>query len=281
MILYDFVELQSFCARHGSCSSMPIMLDAARLRAFPLLAHVNEVTQQRLSLSSRLLKVQRDEPILAEGEPASAVFALLQGRARVLHLAPDGREFLTRKLHAPVWLGEAEVISELPTWLETVIASERCEIVEVPAEAFRLLLRDAPELTQLLLRDLSRGLCCSMVQVCALALYPLEARLASHLLACVKSDGQSTYLGTLVTQRPTLDQLAALTGSARRSVVRVLGSWKRAGAIDRVDGRFVIRNLEWLQSIAAPSLEASARQTLLRTREKAVPVHPVALPRWR
>jgi CRP/FNR family cyclic AMP-dependent transcriptional regulator len=64
-----------------------------------------------------------------------------------------------------------------------------------------------------------------------LALLDVYARVARILVDLAKTDGQSTDEGIVIRERPTQQDLAAMIGTSRETVSRVLSEFQRRGLL--------------------------------------------------
>ncbi|MEZ4366911.1 MAG: cyclic nucleotide-binding domain-containing protein [Kofleriaceae bacterium] len=114
----------------------------AGLDAEDLEAVASSVDERQLAAGDDLCRV---------GEPGDAVFLIVRGRVRVL--APDGREVAEQGPGAVI--GEMAVFDQAPR-SATVRAADPTRVLVVPGEAFVGLLRERPEMAEVILIELVR-----------------------------------------------------------------------------------------------------------------------------
>ena len=205
-----------------------------------LVAFVEQCPAERVSAATLIVEA---------GAPAPDLFVLLAGTVRVFHRAPDGREAVVKLLRAPSLFAELETLHELPM-LEHVGAVDEVLLTRAPAAEYFALLHRFPAAMFAHLKHLAAAFCVAVrneQQVFA----PLEARIANLLLsyADLESDGtpdDELALGAALSQ----NDIAQSLGAARRSVVRILGAWHKAGLVEQSGGHWVLRDRPALETLA-------------------------------
>ena len=183
-------------------------------------------------------------------DPADHVVVLLAGQARVFHRSADGREALSRLVHAPMLLGDVEVLAGV-CWLENVAAMGEALVAQIPARVFSELLRNSREATMAHVQHLAASACVRTRdgrQVFAM----LEQRMANLLLTMAECHGQTRDDGTPLTPPLSLNELAQALGTIRRTVSKTVAQLTRKGLVCRWRGGFALLRPDDLEAAAAP-----------------------------
>ena len=177
--------------------------------------------------------------ILHQGDPASAMLIVLQGRVRISVCADDGREANLRVI------GQGEVIGEISLLdgrecSTTVSALETCTIMRIEREFFIAMLRGSSDLCLRLATVLCDRVRRATVQVEEALLLDLPSRLGRQLQRMADEHGIVTPEGIKISARLSQSDLAALIGASREKVNRQLKTWERTGHIKNRSGYIVL-----------------------------------------
>ena len=177
-------------------------------RTVPLLAAFDAEAREALLAAARRRTVAAGEAILVEGDPVRCAYIVLSGTARVFHRSPLGVELVVMFCRGPALFGELEVVLDR-AHIENVSAVDACELLELPAAAFRAAYTaDARGAVALLEHGYAMLAMASHNQK-ALAFQDVRTRLATLLCAYAAFDGTLAPDGTLVRTKMTQDDLAS------------------------------------------------------------------------
>lgn len=197
------------------------------------LAYVRQVTRER--------SIQRGELLLLEGEPGERLYYLLSGRVKVYKTSAEGKEQVLRIFQAgetfnevPIFDGGANPASALVLEAGTAYVLHRADIGR--------LLSEHPPIALAVIRVLASRLRHMVGLVEDLSFRHVSARVAKALLLHSEAiEGKTPH-------RLTQQELAALVGTAREVVGRVLKAFEQEGVIDLEQGRITILNRERLEA---------------------------------
>jgi CRP-like cAMP-binding protein len=115
--------------------------------------HLPQHWAEDLQGKIRLRRLAPGEAIIRENDPGDSIFALLTGRAHVVH-AEERQEPYTglfwavqAELDAGAWFGEMSLLTGAPR-NATVIAASAAEVIEIPKEAIEASLKREPEVLE-------------------------------------------------------------------------------------------------------------------------------------
>lgn len=230
----------------------------AALAANPIFAHLSAEARQRLAASGTMRRYGRGEQVLAEGDPAGDVYALVRGAVRVFHRSRDGKEVLLKLFRVPAIFGEAESFSGMP-FLQHVDAVEETDLLVLPvADVLRALATSAMGSLCMLL-DVADRLAIASRNEKSLAFDPVPLRLASYLLdyGAWTNDPDAVELRLDLTQ----GDMAAALGVSRRAVVKEITAWQKAGILERRGKHYLMNDPTRLRRLVKRPLRLSYRMS--------------------
>jgi len=107
--------------------------------------------EDRESVAARVELVTYDagQPVFQRGEQGKAVFLVKRGRVEVRAMGPEGEEVSLAILRPHQFFGEVSFLTGVPR-TATVVPLEDCELLKLGEESLRQLVRDYPDLEQVL-----------------------------------------------------------------------------------------------------------------------------------
>lgn len=225
--------------------------DAARralLATSELFAALAPEDLDRVLALCRPRRLRAEEILCQRGDPADHVYAILEGRLRVVAQAEDGREVVLRTL------GRGEVCGELGVLTAgrrtaTMIADVPCELLALPGRQFLALLESRPKAAIALLGALAGRIADLTRELADFVFLSLPSRLAKKLLDLAEHQGHDTPEG-LRLEGLSQHDLASFVGTSRESVNKQLKLWKAEGIVERGRAAVTLRRLDVLKSIA-------------------------------
>lgn len=211
-----------------------------RTRLFEGLSETELVAIARLM---RRRRYRRGMFIFVEGEPVDAVYIVETGSVKASTTSPDGRQHILGVMGPGDFFphvgfldggpapGTAEALEETTAWV-------------IERGAFYQLLTQHPGLAVRLVDLLSHRIRRLQLQVLELATQNVASRLAQALLRLGREYGTPQPLpgapqAVRIGVRLSHQDLAALVGTARETVSRVLTAFRKAGLI-RVEGGHLV-----------------------------------------
>ena len=111
------------------------------LKNCDLLSQINPQDLQRLETSSKTRKFKRGEPIYLPSESADGVLVVVQGRVKLCHVTPEGKQSILN------FIDSGEIFGEL-----SLVGAERREEFAEAAEATTLVAIPKAEMMNLMMR---------------------------------------------------------------------------------------------------------------------------------
>jgi CRP-like cAMP-binding protein len=199
-------------------------------------------TLSNLAASIMVKKRQRGTYIFFQGDPADGVCILRSGAIAIVLDSPDGRELVINELRAGDCFGELAVITN-QNRSTGALALKDCELLVIPAEAFRAALDFDAKLSRRIMELTAERLRTSSERESALAFFSAEGRLARVLL---NLDRRESARGFVTISQ---EELAQRTGLTRQTVAKALGRWRRSGWLLTGRGRIMLLNRSALVQI--------------------------------
>ena len=215
-------------------------LDPQSLREVPLFATMSPNQLSAIASVSEFLNVARGAAIIREDEEEKlgGFFVLLEGTAKVVIAAPDGREAILALLTEGDFFGEMSLLDGDPR-SATVRTSSQCRLLHIRRDNFVGLLREYPDIAIGMLVELSLRLRQANRRIEALALMPVNGRVAAALTQIADTHGVRLRGQLILHERPTQAEIAELACTTRETVSRVLSSMQKNGILTS-DGRGMI-----------------------------------------
>lgn len=208
----------------------------AMLGRVPYFAGLDPAAVAQLATEARERRCAAGELVLAEGEPCQGLCFVVSGRVKVFKLSEDGREQVLRVLGPGYTFNDVPVFDGGPN-PAGVAALEESIVGLIPAQRVHALVREHPDVAAAVIRVLAGRLRAMTEMVEDLALRGVSARVARLLLECSRGAPPLAEGGGDHCAHLTQQQLAAMTGTVREVVQRVLKALEREGALELARGR--------------------------------------------
>jgi CRP-like cAMP-binding protein len=180
----------------------------------------------------RQVRFDQGETLFTRGDPGTHLYVVVEGRVRLAVATEEGRELSFRHAAKGDLFGE---VAALDGDARTADATALTDVVAYSLErsAFRALWSTRPGISAGVIAFLCRRLRDTSRQLEAIALHPLEVRLARFLLLALQ--GRQAAPGKRVPLELGFSQgeLAQLLGASRPKVNTALGVLESAGAVHR------------------------------------------------
>ena len=194
------------------------------LKTVPLFAGSPEAHLDTLASSARLINFKKGARIFEEGATADCCYVLTAGKARVVLSGSSGTEILLQIASPPALIGEIALLDN-STRSASLIASESCHLLRIPAAALQALRKD-PDFEDRLVRGLIRILRASEDRVRVITTFPAVKRVAWCLGRVARASGRREG-AAIVVDKPAHHDLAEMAGCTRETVSRALQVLRR------------------------------------------------------
>jgi CRP/FNR family transcriptional regulator, cyclic AMP receptor protein len=215
-------------------ATMALRADPADLLArTPLFGGLDELSRKAVAMEMREAACEPGQGIFSRGDAGSDLHVVTKGRVRLSVLTSDGRELSFAHAEAPSIFGELAVFDGRPRSADAT-AVNKVETLMLSKVAFVRLLTTRPSVGEAAVRFLAGRLRDADEQLEAIALHPIEARLARFFLAAVRQKDPAGKAERVTLALPiSQSELALLVGASRPKVNAALGMLESEGAIER------------------------------------------------
>jgi len=221
------------------------MTDA--LAEVPLFAGLDDDGLASLVRGMRVRRFRHGETVFHIGDPGDALFIVMSGSIKITLPADTGDEAILATLRPGDFFGELALLDGAPR-SATAVAIEPTETFILPRDRFRDLIATEPVMREALLATLAAEVRRLTHHVEELHFLDITGRLASRLVRLAVEGGASRLAdGSIRLAGPlTQGDLAAMIGSTRQSVNKLLGIFAEEGVIRLERDGIVVLDLDRL-----------------------------------
>ncbi len=216
-----------------------------------LFGPLSEAERRAVAEEMREVSFTGGQVIFGRGDAGRDIYLVISGRVRLSILTSEGRELSFAHAEPGTIFGEIAMLDGGPRTADAT-AVTKVSALTLSKAAFARLLEQRPHLADAAIRFLCKRLREADQQLEAIALYPIEGRLARFFLAAArqKSGGKLPDEGNVkLDLEMSQSELALLVGASRPKVNAALAMLEASGAIERQDSR-VTCDIEELTNIA-------------------------------
>jgi len=212
---------------------------------------INESLLKQLARSAVASDFRRRRFIYRQGEPADALYVIARGRVKLCSIESEtGREAVIDIVGAGSLFGESALYSSGGRE-KCAIAYENLRLIRIPVGEFQGGMGEHRELYDYTFRLIGQRLARAERRVANFALDAIPARLDKLLVEMSERYGRREEDGVLIDLPLPHREIASIVGSTRESVTVRLNAMRRAGMIDFVDRKILIKNLHKDLSVTA------------------------------
>lgn len=228
---------------------------AAFLKASPVFAGLPAKAIESLAAAAREERCRARDYVFMEGDPALWFCLVKSGRVRIVRHSRTGKDVVLDLLGPGEVFGGVAVFENRP-YPAAAQAIEASVVLKVPAEAILPLSERHPSVIRELALTIGRRLRAAHDSMKALAVDPVEARLAAMLLRLGEREGTRGKQGLTLPFHLTRQSLADMTGTTVETTIRIVSRWLKEGLLLDEGGRLVLKNVDALREHAQGEAEA-------------------------
>lgn len=211
-------------------------------------AGIADEAVQTLAAAAEVNDYRRRRFIYRTGDPADALYAIARGRVKLCLIEEGtGREAVIDIIGAGALFGESALYTTGERE-KCAVAYENVRLLRFPIDAFRQAMGASKELHDYTFRLIGQRLMQAERRMADFALDAVQERLEKLLHELSKRYGRQAEDGILIDITLPHRELASIVGSTRESVTVRLNAMRRAGIIDIVDRKIILK-----QPLAASS----------------------------
>ncbi len=210
---------------------------------------LDEGERRAIADEMRVVNFDPSQVIFARGDAGREIYLVVSGRVRISVLTAEGRELSFAHAEPGAIFGEIAMLDGGPRSADAT-AVGKVAALSLSKPAFKRLMETQPHVADAAVRFLCSRLREADQQLEAIALYPIEGRLARFFLAAARAKAPDGKDGRVTIDLPmSQSELALLIGASRPKVNTALSVLESSGALER-SGTRIICDLEELQAIA-------------------------------
>jgi len=187
---------------------------------------------------------KKNQRILHEEDTNAFMYIIVEGAAKVVQTAGEGKEVMIAMHQAGDFFGELALIDG-KTMPAAVLATRDSTIAIITKKDFYSILFQQNKVIENLLRILSSRLRESMKKNQLLTFNNAGQRVKMLFLMLSESYGERTEEGTVLKIRLIHQHIADMTGLTRETVTRVLDKWQKSGDVTILKNRFILLRTEF------------------------------------
>ena len=230
---------------------MPISVSL--LSTLPFFEGLDESSQEELSKIATLRSFKPMTTIGQAGEVHEAVAYVTAGQLQTKELADDGRVVSLTVLGAGAWIGWLSIVDERYVSQE-VTCLTHCQVITFPTRLLKTIVQHNNTLLNRLLALAVQSIELNRRQRMMLTL-PNAFQRVCFQISQLSSEVNSETLER-ISALPRQHELASAANTSRETVSRTLQMLVRAGVIDKIGHRVVVRRLDLLKRLAYDGPEA-------------------------
>jgi len=228
---------------------MPHEAIATFLRACPVFAGVPARETAALATVAREETYRARDYVFTEGDQSDWFCLVRSGRVKILRASRGGKEVVLELLGPGEPFGGVAVIERRP-YPASAQAIETSVVLKIPRERIVALTERYPGVIREMALMIGRRLRAAHESVRALAVDPVEARLAAALLRLAERDGERGPRGISLPYHLTRQSLADMTGTTVETTIRVVSRWQKDRLVRDEGGRLLLADPDALRAVA-------------------------------
>lgn len=211
------------------------------IRESEIAASLDDSALALLAYASKGVDFRRRRFIYREGDVADSLYVIDRGRVKICSVeAATGREAVIDIVGRGALFGESSLYSA-GVREKCAIAYENVRLLRIPAGIYREGMAASRELYDYTFRMVGQRLSRAERRVADFALDAIPARLDKLLVEFSERYGREEEGGVLIDLALPHREIASIVGSTRESVTVRLNALRRAGIIDFVDRKILIK----------------------------------------
>jgi CRP-like cAMP-binding protein len=192
--------------------------------------------------AARAIQIAPQQVLFTAGDPGDGFYLVDEGLLKVNVLSSAGSERILAILGPGDLVGELAIIDGAAR-SASVSAIRASKLRFVSRAAFEQVAGRKPELYRHMMIMLARRLRAIDDVLTATSFLPLQGRTARALLSLAQAFGKDVGSGrTLIQQKVSQSDIAAMAGISRENVSRILQDWMRRALVSRLAGYYCLED---------------------------------------
>ena len=191
----------------------------------------------------------KDDYIFFEGDPASWLGIVLEGRVKMIKHSEAGKDVVLNLIAPGEMLGEVAAFNGEP-YPATAQAMEPTVMASIHQDDYLRLLKQYPALALRVIEEQGRRLREAQDMIKSMAVERVERRIARILLKLAATTGSSNENGITIELPLTRQDIAEMTGTTVETAIRTMSKFRKKGLVQTKRGRVTILEPHELVKIA-------------------------------
>jgi CRP-like cAMP-binding protein/CheY-like chemotaxis protein len=183
---------------------------------------------------------KKKDLIFREGDHPRWLYFVESGQVKVFKTSDDGRELIVQVAQAGDFIGFLALFNE-DTYPESAAALDDCSLKLIPKQDFAALVFGNRDVNARFIKMLSNHIADREQQLIEMAYSSVRKRVAVALVQLNNQNGPVIHL--------LREDLAALAGTAKETLIRTLTDFKNEGLLDIKDGVISLLRIERLRTL--------------------------------
>ena len=206
-----------------------------------------EGLEKLISDHRKVSRFKKKQLLYSEGNKANSLFFIVSGKVKTFKTNEEGRELITGLYKDEDFLGYMNLLED-SDHTESAMALEDSEIHVIPKDEFFAVLFSNKSIAEKFIKLLSNNLIEKEERLLKLAYNSVRKRVAESLLMLYnnfhKEENKTDF--TMAVYR---DDLAAIVGASKETVIRTLSDFKDEGLVNIAGSKISIADLPKLQKM--------------------------------
>ncbi len=227
------------------------------IKRVPFFAGLSDAELQSISKRFTERRFKKGEYIFMEGEPGTHVYAIREGRVKVLRESPSGRSIVMEVLSSGEICGASALLGG--TRFASAKAVENTSVYALSKDDFLYLLDKHRDLAPAVIAFLGEKLVKLHEMMMSLVSGKVEQRIAALLLGLSERHGASVSQGIKINICLTRQDIADIIGTTVETTIRVMSKFKKLGIVASDSKQIVITDIRQLRKLSRGSSPSNIR----------------------
>jgi CRP-like cAMP-binding protein len=223
-------------------------IDPRKLRQVSVFQNATEEDLHLIAQHAIERSIEEGEFFFFQGDPATYLYVLVSGRAKLMQTNPAGQQVNLRTISEWQMFGALGAVREGSSYPASAQALENSTALAIKSEVLQELMQTRPYLSFDLMKLMTGYIQEMQERYRELATEKVERRIARTMLRMAAQMGTKMDGGIEITF--TRQDLAEMSGTTLYTVSRILSEWERQGLVEAGRERVLIRNPHGVVSIA-------------------------------
>ena len=201
----------------------------------------------KISSCKTTITIKKGETIFEEGEHLNGVYCIKNGVCKVSKMSSNGREQILFLINKGVMLGERSLVNDEVANLKATAINDM-EVCFIPRDEIIKDLRENPEFTMNVLKDMASSLKNADNVIVDMAQKTVKQRLAEMLIYLDEKFGHDAE--NILNIHLSREDIANMIGTVTESAIRLLSEFKKIGVINLKGKNIYLKDINGLKKIA-------------------------------